>query len=109
MIMIWTSTPFKMMLLLMIGINEHFKELGFPQHELTRIYMDNLPFVKSVVGEKGASIKSKHIMIRLSIINKAYVNGDIDLKHMSTQHIPSDMLSKLVLVTTHWHLKKQVL
>ena len=68
--------------------------------------LDSLPFMNSVVAGKGASIKSKHTMIRLSIINEAYVDGDIDLKHKSTQHIPSDMLSKLVPVTTHQHFKK---
>ena len=44
--------------------------------------------MNSVVGDKGASVKSKHIMIRLSLINEAYVNGDIDFEHMSISHIP---------------------
>ena len=73
-----------------------FKELGFVQINPTVIYIDNLLFLDSVVGEKGASIKSKHIMIHLRIINEAYTNGDIDFKHMSTENIPVDMLSKLV-------------
>ena len=72
----------------------------------TLIYMDNLPFMNSVVGDKGASVKSKHIMIRLKIINEAYINGDIDFQHMSTSHIPSDMLSKLVPAPTHQYLRK---
>ena len=33
--------------------------------------MDNVPFMNSVVGDKGASVKFKHIMIRLSLINEA--------------------------------------
>ena len=37
--------------------------------------------------DKGASVKSKHIMICLSIINEAYANGDIDLKRI--KKIPS--------------------
>ena len=45
-------------------------------------------------------------MIRLSLINEAYVNGDMDFQHMSTSNIPSDMLSKLVLAPTHQHLRK---
>ena len=80
-----------------------FKELAFPQGHPTRIYMNNLPFMNSVVGDKGASVKSKHIMIRLSLINEAYVNGDIDLR---TSNIPSDILSKLVPATTHQYLRK---
>ena len=52
--------------------------------------------MNSVVGDNGVLVKSEHIMIRLGILNEAYANGDIDLKHMSTTQIPSDMLSKLV-------------
>ena len=59
-----------------------FKELGFTQ-----------PFMNSAVGDKGASAKSKHIMIRLKIINEAYINGDIDFQHTNTSHIPSDVLT----------------
>ena len=66
--------------------------------------MDNLPFINSVVGDQGASVKSKYIMIQLSIISKAYVNGDIDFKNLSITHIPSDMLSKLVPAPTHQYL-----
>ena len=83
-----------------------FKELGFAQTLPTLIYMDNVPFMNSVVGDKGASVKSKHIIIRLSLINEAFVNGDIDFKRMSTSHIPSDMLSKLVPAPTDQHLRK---
>ena len=70
--------------------------------------MDYLPFLNSVVEDKGASVKSKHIIIRLVMINEAYANGDIDLKHMSAIHISSDMLSKLVPAPTHQYLRKIV-
>ena len=89
-----------------IPIRYFFKELGFPQQHPTMIYMDNMPFINSVVGDKGASVKSKHIMIRLSLINEAYDNGDIDFHYMKTSDIPSDMLSKLVPASTHQHLRK---
>ena len=68
--------------------------------------MDNVPFMNSVVGDKGASVKSEHIMIRLSLINEVYINGDIDFKHMSTSHIPSGVLNKLVPAPTYQHLRK---
>ena len=47
-------------------------------------------------------------MIRLSLINKAYENGYIDLKHISTTHIPSDMLSKMVPAPTDQYMRKFV-
>ena len=55
-----------------------FKEPGFVQPHPTLIYMDNVPFMNSVVGDKGACVKFKHSMIRLKFINEAYTNGDID-------------------------------
>ena len=78
-----------------IPIRYFVKELGFPQCHPTMIYMDNLPFINSVVGEQGASVKSKHIMIRLRFINEAYENGDIDFHHMCTSDI-----SRLIEPTT---------
>ena len=81
------------------------KELGFTQNHPTVIHMDSLPFLNLIVGDKGASVKSKHILICLSIINEAYANGDIDLKHMSTKHIPSCMLKKLVPAPIRQYLR----
>ena len=40
-------------------------ELGFRQDKSTMVYMDNEPFLNAVTGDKGASNKSKHIMIKL--------------------------------------------
>ena len=37
-----------------IPLRQFFKELGFPSSHSTLIYMDNLPFMNSVVGDKGA-------------------------------------------------------
>ena len=45
-------------------------------------------------------------MIRLKIINEAYINDDIDFQHMGTSHIPLHMLSKLVPAPTHQYLRK---
>ena len=67
--------------------------------------MDDLLFLNSVVGDKGASVKPKHIMIQLHII-EACINDDIDLKYMSSQHIPSHMLSKLVPASIHQYLRQ---
>ena len=47
-----------------------FKELGFAQNHPSLMYMDNLPFMNSLVGDKGAFVKSKQIMICLSLIHE---------------------------------------
>ena len=71
-------------------------ELGFPQSEPSIIYMDNEPFLKAITGDRGASNRSKHILIKLHIIREAYEAGDVDFQHMATEHIPSDGLTKLL-------------
>jgi hypothetical protein len=71
-------------------------ELGFEQTNPTVIYMDNEPYLKAITGDRGASHKSKHIMIKLHIVREAYDAGQIDFKHMLTANIPSDGLTKLL-------------
>ena len=71
-------------------------ELGFEQTNPTVIYMDNEPYLKAITGDRGASHKSKHIMIKLHIVREAYDAGQIDFKHMLTANIPSDGPTKLL-------------
>ena len=62
----------------------------------TMVYMDNEPFLNAVTGDRGASNKSKYIMIRLHIIREAYMAGNVEFGHMHTANIPSDSLTKLL-------------
>ena len=78
-------------------------ELGFSQTKPTMIYMDNEPFLNAVTGDKGASNRSKHIMIKLNIIHEAYQAGEIEFAHMSTNNIPSDGLTKLLAFKDYDH------
>ena len=52
--------------------------------EINAIYMDNLPFMSSEVGDKEALVKSEHVLIRLRVIDEASTNGNIDPKYMGT-------------------------
>ncbi len=65
--------------------------------------MDNEPFLNAVTGDKGASNRSKHIMIKLNIIHEAYQAGEIEFAHMSTNNIPSDGLTKLLAFKDYDH------
>ena len=72
-------------------------ELGFDQINPTVIYMDNEPYLKAITGDRGASNKSKHIVIKLHIVREAYDAGHIVFKHMYiTANIPLDGLAKLL-------------
>ena len=78
-------------------------ELGFKQDTPSIIYMDNEPFLNTMTGEKGASNRSKHIMIKLNIITEAYEAGEIEFAHMHTANIPSDGLTKLLAMKEYNH------
>ena len=78
-------------------------ELGFKQDTPSIIYMDNEPFLNTMTGEKGASNRSKHIMIKLNIITEAYEAGEIEFDHMHTANIPSDGLTKLLAMKEYNH------
>jgi hypothetical protein len=65
--------------------------------------MDNEPFLKAITGDKGASNKSKHVMIKLHVIREAYDAGDIDFSHMKTENIPSEALTKLLYQRKYLH------
>ena len=60
--------------------------------------MDNEPYLKAITRHKGASNKSKHIMVELHIVLEAYDAGDIEFMfmHMHTANIPSDGLTKVL-------------
>ena len=42
------------------------------------------------------------------ITNEAYINDDIELKHTQSEHVPSDMLCKLVPAPRHQYLRQFV-
>ena len=69
-------------------------ELGFPQTRPSTFYMDNEPFMKTIIGQRGSSERSKHQLIRLRVLEEAWKFDEIDLKHLATLNMVSDILTK---------------
>jgi len=71
-----------------------FEELGFPQIHPSVLYMDNLPFIKTITGSNGASERAKHILLRFNLIKEAYQQGQIDIEHLNSANMPADIATK---------------
>ena len=71
-----------------------FEELGCVLENPATFYMDNVPFMKTIDGNKGVSEKSKHILIRLQILKEAFNEGKIKLQHLKSEEMVADILTK---------------
>ena len=69
-------------------------ELRCSQQLPTDYYMDNLPFIQTIVGQRGCSPLSKHILIRMKLLKQAYDAGEINLLKLDTENMVADILTK---------------
>jgi hypothetical protein len=69
-------------------------ELHCIQYKPADFLMDNKPFMQTITGEKGASVLSKHITIRMKLLKQAYDGGEINLLKLSTTNMVADILTK---------------
>ena len=69
-------------------------ELGFDQPDPSAIYMDNVPFLQTITGNRGSSERSKFILLRMGILKEAYDAGTIDLLHLASANMVADIASK---------------
>ena len=83
-------------------------ELGFPQMLPSKFYMDNEPFMKTILGQRGCSERSKHILIRHRVLEEAWKNDEIELLHLATSNMVADILTK-PLPRSDWERLRKVL
>ena len=83
-------------------------ELGFPPLLPSKFYMDNEPFIKTIVGKRGCSERSKHILIRYRVLEEAYQADEIELLHLATLNMVADILTK-PLGRADWERLRKVL
>ena len=76
-------------------------ELGFEQSTPTKFYMDNEPFINTIVNDRGPSEKSKHILLRFQMLKEQYQCGTISLLHLATRNMVADILTK-ALSSPEW-------
>ena len=71
-----------------------FEELGYKLNNPAKFYMDNIPFMQTIIGDKGNSPKSKHMLIRLQVTKEAFNEGNITLEHLRSENMVADILTK---------------
>jgi hypothetical protein len=84
------------------------EELGFPMHLPSEFYMDNEPFMKTNTGQRGCSSRSKHVLIQWKILKEAYDADQIQMLHLNTVNMVSDILTK-PLAREDWYRLRAVL
>ena len=82
-------------------------ELGFPQGP-SEFYMDNEPFMKTILGQRGCSERSKHILVIHKVLEEAWKNDEIKLLHLDTFKMVADILTK-PLPRADWERLRKVL
>ena len=70
------------------------EELGLDTKAPAKFYMDSVPFMQTILGDKGPSSRSKHMLIRLQVTKEALEAGKIDLLHLRSEHMVADILTK---------------
>jgi hypothetical protein len=70
------------------------EELGYNLEHPAAFYMDNIPFMQTITGDKGPSGKSKHMLIRLLVTKEAFEDGKIRLVHLRSENMVADILTK---------------
>jgi hypothetical protein len=86
----------------------YMADLFFPQEKPSRLFMDNVPYIQSALGEKSHSKRNKHVLVRMKITDQALENKEITLEHLNTFDMVADILTK-PLGPTDFHRLRRVL
>ena len=84
------------------------EELGFPQKGPTTLFEDNKSTI-SLIENDGNGSKTKHIDLRYQFIREQVKLLRIIMKHLGTENMTSDMLTKVTGPTTFLHLRPSLL
>lgn len=77
----------------MLGLRELIQEMGVRCVEPMLLYVDNQAALKQLEGE-GASMKSKHVDVRIKFVYQHVKNGIILPKYLPSEVMPADLMTK---------------
>ena len=83
-------------------------ELGYPQHEPTTLFEDNLSTISLIVN-KGNGQRSKHIDLRYNFVREQVVEKVLAMIHLPGVDMTSDILTKPLGPTAFLHLRPKLL
>jgi hypothetical protein len=85
------------------------EELDCPQLSPSKFYMDSEPFLKTITGKRGLSARAKHVLIQYEILKHAYLHDQVDMLHLRTKNMVSDLLTKPLPREDWWRLRGPLL
>ena len=85
------------------------QELGFPQLLPSKFYMDNESFINTITGQRGCSDRSKHMLIRYKVLEEAWKYDEVDILHLDTFNMVSNILTKPLGPTGWRRLRRPLL
>jgi hypothetical protein len=83
-------------------------ELGFPQNSPTVLFEDNMSTIH-LINNPGNGNKTKHIELRYQFIREQVKNKCIVIKHLPTEDMTSDMLTKVTGPSVFLHLRPKLM
>lgn len=84
------------------------KSLGYPQDEPTILYEDNMSTI-AMIKNKCNGKRTKHIEVRYNLIREQVQKLVIEMRHLPTKEMTSDMLSKALAPGPFIHLRNKIL
>ena len=83
-------------------------EMGYPQLEPTILGEDNMSTI-AMINNDSNSNKTKHIEIRFNLVREQVLKMIIELQHLSTKEMTSDILTKALDPKPFSHLRTKLL
>ena len=83
-------------------------ELGYPQLNLTILYEDNMSTI-AMINNDCNSQKTKHVAIKYNLVREQVQLKHIQMTHLPTKDITSDMLTKALAPTPFLNLRTKLL
>jgi hypothetical protein len=82
--------------------------VGYPQNEPTILYEDNMSTI-SMIKNKSNGSKTKHIEVRFNLVREQRNKHTLEVVHLPTEHMTSDMLTKPLSPAPFISLRKYML
>jgi hypothetical protein len=83
-------------------------ELGYPQENPTILYEDNKSTI-AMINNDCNSQKTKHVDIKYNLVREQVHLNNIEMVHLATKEMTSDMLTKALQPTPFIHLRRKLL
>jgi hypothetical protein len=83
-------------------------EMGYPQLNPTILQEDNKSTIH-IINNDCNTQKTKHIDIRYNLVREQVTKNQLEMIHLATKEMTSDILTKALAPTPYLHLRRKLL